>query len=421
MYNKKQKNSLSISLAIIGMIIFSCIMSGCSLLPPLPDRAKWTVMVYLAAGNDLETVGIQDINEMEIIGSTREVNIVVQMDRIPFSALNKLGLGTYDDSSNNNWTGTRRYYITQDSDPNIINSKLIQDLGEKNMGDPETLKNFAQWAIERYPAERYMLILWNHGGGFRSIEASRDICWDYNFGLNSRITMPQLEEAMAFIYNLLGKEIDIIGMDACFMAMVEVAYQIKDFAQIMIASQAIIPADGWQYDYIMGSLITSPEQTTEQFASEIVNSYYMQYAGSSRNITLSAVDLNGIDNLTGEISKLAQEIIDDRSTPKNNYRKARNATQYYTGLGFEYIDLKHYVSLLEDYTTNSKVINAANTIKQLLQSGNIIISNAYSGTSVQNSHGLSIYFPYYLYDNYYNNTNFSRDTLWDEMLYHLGY
>jgi hypothetical protein len=125
--------------------------------------------------------------------------------------------------------------------------------------------------------------------------------------------------------------------------------------------------------------------------------------------------------LAGEISILAQEIMNDHSTPKNNYRDARNETQNYTSLGFEYIDLKHYVSLLGYYTYNSKVLNAAYNINQSLQSGNIILSNTFNGNSVQNSYGLSIYYPYYEYDSYYNYTNFSQDTLWDEMLYDLGY
>jgi len=53
--------------------------------------------------------------------------------------------------------------------------------------------------------------------------------------------------------------------------------------------------------------------------------------------------------------------------------------------------------------------------------GNVVISNTYSGNSVKNSYGLSIYFPYFSYDDYYNNSNFAQDALWDDMLYHLGY
>ena len=416
---KKQKYTFFILLSIA--LILSLAFYGCQIIPPVPEEAKWTVMVYLAAGNDLETVGIQDINEMEMVGSTKDVNIVVQMDRIPFSALNKLGLGIYDDDSNNNWTGTRRYYITQDMNPNIINSTLKMDLGEKNMGDPETLKDFAQWSIQNYPAQRYMLVLWNHGGGFRSSEIiSRDICWDYNFGLD-RITMPQLEDALFFIYGQLGKEIDIIGMDACYMGMIEVAYQVKDYAQIMVASEASVPGDGWQYDAVMESFVANPNQNANQFASEIVDCYYHQYSGTGGNVTLSAVDLSQIDNLAGQISGLAQAVINDYSVPKDNYRDARDSSQYYTGIGFEYIDLKHFVNRLPSYTANYSVLNYADQINQSMELGNVIIENTQIGNSVNNSYGLTIYWPYYIYSDYYDNTNFAQDKLWDEMLYHLGY
>jgi hypothetical protein len=419
---KKQKYAFFILLSIV--LILSLIFSGCSIIPPMPNEAKWTVMVYMAAGNNLETVGIQDINEMELIGSTKDVNIVVQMDRISLSVLDSLGMGNYDDSSNNDWTGTRRYYITQDMNTEIIRSKLVKDLGEKNMGDPETLKDFGQWAIENYPAERYMLVLWNHGGGFRSLEISRDICWDWNFGLNSSITMPELEEALAFIAGQAGQaggEIDIVGMDACQMAMIEIAYQIKDYGNIMISSEASVPGNGWQYDSVLQTLVTNPNQISSQFASDIVDLYYNQYSGAGGNVTLSAVDLRQIDSLANQLSGLSQSIMNDSSVPKNNYRDARNASQYYTGVAFEYIDLKDFVNKLPSYTSNSSVLYYASQIDQSMEKGNIIINNTSIGSSVINSHGLSIYIPYYSYDDYYDNTNFAQELLWDEMLHYLGY
>lgn len=403
---------------MIITISLSGILSGCQMVPPVPDEAKWTVMVYLAADNNLESVAIQDFNEMEMVGSTKEVNIVVQIDRVPFDVLNQAGQGFRDDDSNSNWTGTRRYYISQDMNPQIINSTLIKDLGEQNMGDPETLKDFAQWAIQKYPAQHYLLVIWNHGGGFRSLETDRDICEDYTD--EDMITMPQLEEILAFIQSQLGKKIDMIGMDACYMAMVEVAYHIKDYTDILIASEASIPPDGWQYDCILQILALNPNQTSRKFAAEIVNCYSDQYSGSGRNVTLSAIDLTLIEDLAEKISKLAYAIMNDSYTTKNIYREARDTSQNYTGLGFEYIDLKDYVDLLPDYTSNAQVLSAAIQINQMLESGNIIINKTYNGNDVKNSHGLSIYYPYYSYDSYYDYTNFARDKLWDEMLIHLG-
>jgi len=403
-----------------ALLIFSIVISGCQIMPPSPVEVEWTVMVYLASDNNLEPVAIRDFNEMEMVGSSKDVNVVVQIDRIPFEVLNQIGEGIYDNDSNGNWTGTRRYYVTQDMDMESISSILKLDLGEKNMGNPQTLMSFVQWAIENYPAQKYMLVLWNHGGGFRSLTGSRDICWDVTNG-DDKITMPQLEEALSFISGQLGKKIEIVGMDACFMGMLEVAYQIKDYAQILISSEASIPGDGWQYDCLLQSLVNNPGKAPDQFANDIVNCYYEQYAESGQNVTLSAFDLNRVDELSDKISTIAQAIMSDGYTNKNNYRDAGDNSQHYTGLAFEYVDLKDLMVKLPAYTLSSTVINIARQIEQLMEVGNTVISKTYSGKDVQNSYGLSIYFPYYNYDSYYDYTNFARDTLWDEMLLYLGY
>ena len=90
------------------------------------------------------------------VGSTSDVNIIVQMDRAP----------GYD-NSNGNWTGTKRYRVTKDANTNTISSTAIQDLGEVNMGDPNSLTSFIQWASNAYPATNYALVLWDHGGGWQ--------------------------------------------------------------------------------------------------------------------------------------------------------------------------------------------------------------------------------------------------------------
>jgi clostripain len=244
-------------------------------------------MVYLDADNNLESAGINDINEMEMVGSTTDVNIVVQVDRIPYSVLAANNEGYADDISNGNWTTTRRYYITQDFDSVQINSQLKSDLGELNTGDPQTLADFANWAVTNYPAKKYLLVIWNHGGGFRSLNLAKDIAWDDTSG-GDKITMPELEYALSTINTQMGKKIDIVGMDACFMAMTEVAYQIKDYADILIASEESEPGDGWPYDTILGELVGNPLISSEQLAVDIVDKYIFSYPYG--NVTQSAID-----------------------------------------------------------------------------------------------------------------------------------
>jgi hypothetical protein len=401
---------------IFVLIIISISLTGCFLFPPINDTAEWTVMVYLDADNNLESAGIDDINEMEIVGSTTEVNIVVQVDRIPYSVLAANNQGYADDISNSNWTTTRRYYITQDFDPIQINSQLKSDLGELNMGDPQTLIDFTNWAIINYPAKKYLLVIWNHGGGFRSpAYTAKDIAWDDTSG--DKITMLELEYALSAISVQMGENIDIVGMDACLMAMTEVAYQIKDYTDILVASEENEPGDGWPYNTILAQLVGNPTISSTQLAVDIVDKYIFSYPYG--NVTQSAIDLSYMDDLANQLSNLALAIMSDTLTPKNVYINAAYYSQHYRDPDF--IDLYDFCSKVLIYSYNVQVKSIALSIQQTLISSVVINSN-YNGWSVSGSKGLSIYFPwYYAYNsNKYNSINFAQDTFWDEMLLSLG-
>jgi len=134
------------------------------------QTAKWTFMVYLSADNDLEQFGIADFNEMETVGSTADVQIIVQFDRSP----------RYDES-NGNWTDTRRYRVVQDLNSTTISSPVVQNIGEVNMGDPQSLVDFVQWAKQNYPADHYCLVLWDHGGGWKAARTSLRDCAPHCF------------------------------------------------------------------------------------------------------------------------------------------------------------------------------------------------------------------------------------------------
>ena len=128
------------------------VLSSLALLPMLDadgaqegNVAKWTFMVYLDSDNNLESAGIEDMNEMEMIGSTDEVNIIVQMDRWETEESD-------DDTSNGDWKGCKRFRVEKDGDTSIINSPELMDLGEVNIWDPEVLRDFAKCSMDNYPA-----------------------------------------------------------------------------------------------------------------------------------------------------------------------------------------------------------------------------------------------------------------------------
>ncbi len=388
---------------LIFMLVLVLITTGCGGVTPSIQKDDWTVMIYLDADNNLESAGIDDINEMEMVGSSTDVNIVVQADRIP----------NYD-ISNNDWTTTRRYYITQDFDLVQINSLLIGDLGELNMGDSQTLIDFTNWAVTNYPAKKYLLVIWNHGGGFRSTGLAKDIAWDDTNG-GDKITMSELEYALSVISTQAGKNIDIVGMDACMMAMTEVAYQIKNYTDILVTSEESVPNDGWPYDTILSQLVSNPTMSPNQLATNIVDSYIFSYTASD-NVTHSAIDLSYINTLANQLSNLATAIISDTVTPLNNYILASNSCQYYYDADF--IGLYDFCNKVLTYSNSVSVKNIALSIQQTLSSA--VLRWGYNGWGVNGSRGLSIYFPYTYYDTYYNNTDFAQGTQWDEMLSYLG-
>jgi hypothetical protein len=112
-----------------------------------PDQQKWLVMLYQDGDDEiLERDIFFDANEAEFAGSNERVAIVSLLDRYA-------GAFTGD----GDWTGAKRFYLTADADLNSLHSEMVTDMGEANMGDPATLIDFATWAINTYPADRYVL------------------------------------------------------------------------------------------------------------------------------------------------------------------------------------------------------------------------------------------------------------------------
>jgi hypothetical protein len=368
----------------IDIIDGSATSPGFVVKPPArpADVKNWTVLVYLNADNNLESAGIRDINEMEQVGSSAEVNILVQIDRTPGW-----------DATNGDWTGARRYYVTRDADPSLIHSTLLEDIGEVNMGDPGTLTDFVLWGVANYPANHYLLVIWNHGSGFKAPIDSvhRDISYDDTFGAS--ISIPELASSLSGIKAFLGRNLDIVGMDACLMAMVEVAHEIRNYADYMVASQETEPLDGWPYHLFLQRLIDSPTALPEQLSRWIVYDYAGAYTSP---VTQSAVDLVELPALTAAIDVFARAMIEGMEGVggggiKTALQQIRLKTHafYYS----DYRDLYHFAQNVAADTEKMTlpIIAAAESVLSAL--GASIVANGVNGALLGNAGGLSIWLP----------------------------
>lgn len=385
--------------------------------PPAASQPSWTVMVYMDGDNNLEGAALDDMNEMEFSGSTLNVNIVVQVDRIP----------GYD-STNGDWTTTRRYYITNDPGGynGTIVSTLISDLGEVNMGDPNSLAAFVNWARTAYPANYYLLVLWDHGDGWKKAnntvmkgalvksekrEPEKGVCYD---DTNSDyLNTPDIRTALNTITAGGTNPVDVVGVDACLMATVELGRELLPYAAYMVGSEENEPGDGWDYQTTLNWLAVNPASTPDQVASRIVTDY-MNFYGLGGAETHSAVDLSQGSALVSAVDTFALDLI--AVAPSYFYQIVNARTQVEEFGDPDFIDLYHFAQLIRAGVPDPQVQADAQNVMNAITAA--VIAEGHGG-SHPNVHGLSIYFPYgsddYL-SRYETETYLAIDTSWDEFL-----
>lgn len=278
--------------------------------------SEWLVLVYIAADNNLDPAAIGDIHEMEAAGSSEAVTVAVLMDR----------------SEDADWSEARRFVVRgmgdlpEDKHSYDLLGDTAESMGEPNMGDPATLKGFIEWGLTTHPAKKTLLVLWNHGGGWRDVYAravlgtraavddeaavsravagrmSRGIAWDdssdHDF-LEMREVRQVLEGFEPFT---------VIGMDACLMAMAEVAYEVRKHAEFLVASEDLEPGEGWPYTTILGPLYENPAMGAEELSRMIVKAYG-EYYKNQKGTTQSAIRLSEMDGLAAAVDKVAEALL----------------------------------------------------------------------------------------------------------------
>jgi hypothetical protein len=397
--------------------ILTCAISGCgrgggSSSPVPPDGHRyWTILVYMAADNDLEEYAIRNINDMEKIGSTANVAVVCELDRTP----------GYD-SSNGNWTDTRRFYITKDSDQSVINSARVDSpaLGELDMADPVNLTSFVQWGVQNYPADHYMLVMWDHGRGWpstglRAISRPRQVrTINIDDTNNSEMSLSALSRGFSS-----SPTMDVVAFDACLMSMLEVSYSIKDYAHYMLASEDTVPVEGLPYTKILSALTSQPTMGAAMLSSTVVDLYVNAYSSAyNGNITESALDLTAIDELCSSVENFAGVMMENLGTVRAELESAQQSAQRYdldSNNYRDYKDLYDFARIVHSTVQSVAVQNAAQQVMQSIAS--TVVDEKHYSAEVANSHGISIYIPGPGTSlTQYNSLAFSQATLWDEFL-----
>jgi hypothetical protein len=387
---------------------------------PIFQKKAWTLLVYMAGDNDLDSQGTRDLDEMRALPSDEHLHVAVQFDSL--------------------YSKTYRYRIIP-GDYVLIG----QPLDEVNTGDPKNLTTFITWGMEHFPAEQTALVIWNHGTGLR------DLPPDFNYSalragesrkiikeLRRTLFRPTIEKINAGRHRLRGIAIDatdrdyldnielknallealpeqngqrrrlaLVGFDACLMSEVEIAYQLKDVAAYMVSSQELEPGVGWPYGEILKKIAQALENNQAlgacQLSEIIIESYIysVKEKASSKtySYTQSTLDLGQAQHtfeLVRElVDRLAQQSILENSTIEKAFRIVFQDAKRFSER--EQVDLSDWLTILQRETRG----NAGAPFRQALlnlqahlkKGQGLIVDSQAIGKDRKRVHGVSIYWP----------------------------
>jgi hypothetical protein len=391
--------------------------------PSSSSTAKWTCLFYFAGDNNLADYNemLTNLEFLQRAGSTDEVHMVCLLDR-----------NGPDDS--------KVLYIKKGTSEEIPLSDVHPSwTSEVNMGDPETLTIMSKWTFDNYPADKQIILLSNHGGGWRGI------CWD-DTSDGDNLDLDDLKTSMADISSYFGRKIDILATEACLVGGIEFAYSIYEHADYFIGSQAFsfgaentteggFIVGNWQYDVMWRELIENPDMTPKQFCQVIIENFN-QYGPwrappdipkTESSDTLSVIDTTQIKNVVVAADRLASSLKSVFPIRRERVMSALQVTEQFSGqfdfIGIAYftnIDLWDFADKVSSIIALSDVKDAAAAVKTAVDSAVIFERHGNDPTEGDhvNAHGLSIYMPQRAseYNEKYDNIDFSKDTQWDEFI-----
>jgi hypothetical protein len=421
----------------------------------MADKTKWTILTYIAAHNNLATFGKQSLMDILKVGSTQDV---------VHGAL-------YDAP-----VGAGRYVM---GNPGAVRQQ--QQLGSFDSASVEGIVDTAKWLFGQYPAERYGLVLWSHGTGwepeeietvakearqatpasgtesreraaspgsrvlFRSTlrallqpEKAAERAVVFDDGTGHALDTLALAQVTGAVTEAIGQPLDLLGMDACLMANIEVAYEVRRHVSCLVASEELVPGHSWPYQGIFGALSANPDQAAADLAKLVVDqyvSYYTAHPPGAGDVTQVALDLSRIAQVAQALDALAAALLADMQTQADALWKAqsnamkretRSGDRKDTKFNFHLWDLGTLARELLASSVESPVQAAAQSLVDIQAPGaGAVIAEGHCGNWFDGMGGMSVYLarPPTRISPQYGELAFAKETQWGKLLsaYHEVY
>lgn len=400
--------------------------------------AAWTWMIYVATNNNVTFAGERSVALLRRVQYDESVRVLVQQ--------------TTPD-------GTVRRILG-----NV--PEVVDDLGQIDSGDPAALVDFARWSATVAPARRYALVLWSHGSGWEPSEMERQAQQQpaqepvtkteltqrgnedgrqvfFSTTLRRLLSLPtpperavafddgsghsldtiELGNVMEAIARQLGQPVDVLGMNACLMASVEVAYQIRQHARVYVASEGLVPAQSWPYDDILAALKAEPDVDAGALGKLIVERYiaaYRRLQPLPASVTLTALQLAGIDALAEAVRALAAGLRGDVQRQIGPIWNAQRADQ--PAFQFQLYDLAGFCRALLAQTgaVSQEILLAVQGVLAALADPALLLAADHLDPAYDKFGGVNTYLipplPGKTPSPYYGQTAYAQATNWGQFL-----
>jgi hypothetical protein len=343
-------------------------------------------MVYLDGDNNLDPDSVVDIGEMMTVGSTARVNVLALWDR-------------YD--------GPANLYQVLPGRLQLLDGLTVNGLAvngqEISMTDWHVLKAFVDYSKANFPANHYMLDMWDHGNAFGYA------CWDDHWlppwtpSPSGAVSLNEVAMAIA------GTSMDILTYDGCTLGMSEIAYQFAQLppsmgvqVQYLVASEEYIPNNGYAYDMVLADMNSMRDVSAGAISKMLADDYAATYsphgaAKGSSTVGLSVIDLSKIAPIAPVLSSLTAilkgGLVEDFSHYHDMISKARGEANLGWSLNGwdDRVDLGTFLATISSLSKDQTVRDLANQALTILKDA-VYVANTPALNSMS-AYGLGVWFP----------------------------
>ena len=365
------------SLMVMILIVSGTALAFSSSAANGPPEDNWTVALYIASDNNLEIAwDMYTLDALLALPKSKSVNVVAMVDLLSTNTIELL------EFSGDTYTVVKTY---EDMDT----------------GDGNTFRFFLDEVETMYPAENTCIVPWDHGGSWIGV------CSDDNH--DSIITMEEFSTALTEA----ALPIDVLGLDACLMSSVEVAYEasLSDMVTYMVASEKSIPFDGFPYDHMFTPLMEDPTATPEELC-EMMLAGWDSYYHYGRMVNLVVTDVRALGDSLPVFQEWSEALIAGLESNRDAYQTAVESAVSSAYAGY-IVDVHDLCEQLVVNVEDEAVVEASNAVMVAIEE---VVVGLHTSRYVQDMHGLSVWWTTdsyaWLVPRYMLQVQFATDSGW---------